>query len=117
MQIDAKSQRISENYKIEIAKAFTGRAMYFPHNIDFRGRAYPIPQLFNHIGNDLSRSLLVFDEAKPLGERGLKWLKIHLANCYGNDKCTFEEREQFVDDNMDKVMASADDPHGNDDAN
>lgn len=60
--------------------------MFFPHNMDFRGRAYPIPPTLNHLGNDLCRGLLMFDEAKPLGERGWRWLKIHLANLYGYDK-------------------------------
>ena len=41
--------------------------MYFPHNMDFRGRAYPIPPTLNHLGNDLCRGLLQFDIAKPLG--------------------------------------------------
>lgn len=109
---DMKSQRATENYKLEIARAFVGKSIYFPHSLDFRGRAYPIPQLFSHIGNDVARSLLIFDQAKPLGKNGLRWLKIHLANSYGNDKCTFDEREKFVDDNIECVFASASNPFG-----
>ncbi len=60
--------------------------IYFPHNIDFRGRAYPISSHLNHMGADLTRSLLIFDEARPLGERGLYWLKVHFANLTGGDK-------------------------------
>jgi DNA-directed RNA polymerase len=30
------------NYKLEIARAFLDEKFYFPHNLDFRGRAYPI---------------------------------------------------------------------------
>ena len=86
--------------------------LYFPHNLDFRGRAYPIPPNLNHLGNDVSRALMVFDEAKPLGSNGLRWLKIHLANIFGNDKLTFHEREKFIDDNLDKVFACTDDPFG-----
>ena len=78
--------------------------------MDFRGRAYPIPPHLNHIGNDLSRGLLKFAEAKPLGKSGLRWLKIHLANLYGYDKGSFEEREQFVEDHLDKIYDSADMP-------
>jgi DNA-directed RNA polymerase len=89
-----------------------GRTIYFPHNVDFRGRAYPIPQAFNHIGNDVARALLIFDKPKPLGVNGLRWLKIHLANVFGNDKMTFDEREKFIDQNMDSVFASVDDPFG-----
>jgi len=54
--------------------------------LDFRGRVYPIPPHLNHIGADLSRGLLEFSEGKPLGDTGLRWLKIHLANKMGKDK-------------------------------
>ncbi|KAI7862393.1 hypothetical protein BDF14DRAFT_1856657, partial [Spinellus fusiger] len=78
--------RCDVNYKVETARAFLNLPMYFPHNMDFRGRAYPIPPTLNHLGNDLCRGLLHFNEAKPLGNRGWTWLKIHLANLYGYDK-------------------------------
>ncbi|KAF8637123.1 hypothetical protein AX17_003027 [Amanita inopinata Kibby_2008] len=101
------SDRCSVNYKIEIARAFLADSFYFPHNLDFRGRAYPIPPHLNHIGDDLSRGLLTFAETKPLGERGLRWLKIHLANLYGFDKANFDERVQFVEEHLDDVHDSA----------
>ncbi|KAJ2778575.1 DNA-directed RNA polymerase [Coemansia javaensis] len=104
------SQRCDCNYKIEIARAFLGHHMYFPHNMDFRGRAYPIPPHFNHLGNDLCRGLLVFHEGRPLTERGIYWLKIHLANLCGKDKLSHAERLQFVDDNAANISASADNP-------
>eukprot|EP00961_Rhodomonas_salina_P118328 1592539-Rhodomonas_salina.1 len=31
---------------------------YFAHNLDFRGRAYPIPPHLNHLGSDICRGLL-----------------------------------------------------------
>ncbi|KAJ8503283.1 hypothetical protein ONZ45_g10994 [Pleurotus djamor] len=101
------SERCSVNYKIEIARAFLGDTIYLPHNLDFRGRAYPIPPHLNHIGDDLSRGLLKFAEARPLGERGLRWLKIHLANLYGYDKASFDERVEFVMERLDDVFDSA----------
>ncbi|KIN96613.1 hypothetical protein M404DRAFT_16854 [Pisolithus tinctorius Marx 270] len=104
------SDRCSVNYKIEIARAFLGDAFYLPHNLDFRGRAYPIPPHLNHIGDDLSRGLLIFAEAKPLGERGLRWLKIHLANLYGFDKGSFDERVEFVMNHLDDIYDSAERP-------
>ncbi|KAG7096404.1 hypothetical protein E1B28_003847 [Marasmius oreades] len=104
------SDRCSVNYKIEIARTFLGDTIYFPHNVDFRGRAYPVPPHLNHIGNDLSRGLLTFAEGKPLGARGLRWLKIHLANLYGYDKANFDERVQFVDEKLEQVFESATQP-------
>ena len=62
------------------------------------------------MGDDLSRGLLLFGEAKPLGERGLRWLKIHLSNLYGYDKATFEERVEFVHKHLDDIIDSAENP-------
>ncbi|KAG6877418.1 hypothetical protein C0993_007661 [Termitomyces sp. T159_Od127] len=104
------SERCSVNYKIEIARAFLGDTIYFPHNLDFRGRAYPIPPHLSHIGDDLSRGLLKFAEARPLGERGLRWLKIHLANLYGFDKASFDERVEWVHARLDEIHDSAENP-------
>lgn len=87
-----------------------GDTFYLPHNLDFRGRAYPIPPHLNHIGDDLSRGLLVFADAKPLGERGLRWMKIHLANLYGYDKAMFDERVKWADDHMEQIVHSATNP-------
>lgn len=70
-----------------MAEAFSGiERIYFPHNMDFRGRLYPIPPHLNHMGADLARGLLEFSEGLPLGESGLKWLRIHLGNLMGKDK-------------------------------
>ena len=41
--------------------------IYFPHNMDFRGRCYPIPSSLNHMGSDLCRGVLQFSNGKPLG--------------------------------------------------
>lgn len=83
---------------------------YFPHNVDFRGRAYPIPPNLNHIGDDLSRGLLMFGEGKELGDTGLRWLKIHLSNLCGVDKVSFDAREKFADDHTSEICDSADFP-------
>ncbi|KAK9474234.1 uncharacterized protein V1510DRAFT_412798 [Dipodascopsis tothii] len=104
------SQRCDTNYKLEVARSFLGERIYFPHNIDFRGRAYAIPPHLNHLGNDMCRGLLTFWEKRELGSVGFRWLKIHLANVYGYDKASFDEREQFADDNVANIFDSADRP-------
>ena len=104
--------RCDINYKLEIARAFLGERIFFPHNIDFRGRAYPIPPNFNHIGNDLCRGLLKFDKRKPLGQFGLRWLRIHLANLYGFDKASLPERENWALSHEKEIRESVADPLG-----
>lgn len=105
-----RSMRCSTNYKLEIARAFLGEKFYFPHNLDFRGRAYPLSPHFNHLGNDMSRGLLIFWKGKRLGARGLRWLKVHLANLYGYDKASLNERIEFVENHVDDIRRSAMDP-------
>lgn len=108
----AKSQRCDTNYKLEIARAFLGEKIYFPHNIDFRGRAYPLSPHFNHLGSDLTRSLFIFWEGKEVGERGLEWLKVHLSNVFGVDKLPLRDRVKFIDENLENVFDSAKNPIG-----
>jgi len=84
--------------------------MYFPHNIDFRGRTYPIPPHLNHLGADICRGLLTFQEGRPLGRDGLLWIKVHLANVFGKDKLPFEKRVEFVEMELDNILDSAKNP-------
>lgn len=104
------SQRCFMNLQLEIARAYRDQTFYFPHNVDFRGRAYPVPEYLNHMGADHVRGLLRFAKGKELGERGLRWLKIHLANVYGYDKASLSEREQFAADNWDSIVDSVNNP-------
>lgn len=104
------SLRCDVNFKLEIARAFLKEKLYFPHNVDFRGRAYPIPPHLNHIGNDLCRGLLSFHEGRELGSSGLRWLKIHLSNVYGYDKASFSDREKFTTEHMDDITDSVEKP-------
>ncbi|KAH8681540.1 hypothetical protein BX600DRAFT_25419 [Xylariales sp. PMI_506] len=106
------SERCFMNFQMEIANAFKDQTFYFPHNVDFRGRAYPMPIYLNHMGADNVRGLLQFDRGKELGEGGLRWLKVHLANVFGYDKASLAEREQFAVKNMDSVLDSAKNPLG-----
>ena len=105
-----RSNRCFINYQLEIARAFRKHVMYFPHNMDFRGRAYPIPPLLNHMGADHARGLMMFGVGKPLGKTGLMWLRVHLSNLYGFDKASLEEREQFAIKNWEKIKDSAEKP-------
>ena len=110
---DLRSLRCSAILKLDQAEKFKDfDEIYFPYNMDFRGRAYPIPPHLSNVGSDLCRGLLMFAEEKPLGDRGLYWLKVHLANFAGKDKMTFDERVKFVDEHMDRVRESATDPFG-----
>lgn len=85
-------------------------AIYFPHSLDFRGRMYPIPQDLNPQGDDLTKSMLLFAEGKPVGRRGYFWLQVHAANCAGQDKLALEDRVKWCQENLRMIMETADDP-------
>jgi len=93
-----------------IAEKFLEDTIYFPTNMDFRGRAYPMPPNLNHLGSDLCRGMLLFDQGKPLGKDGLSWLKIHICNLFGNNKISQTEREKWADEHMSDINDSAQNP-------
>jgi DNA-directed RNA polymerase, mitochondrial len=101
------SQRCFINFQMEIARSYKNETFYLPHNMDFRGRAYPLPAYLNQMSADNARSLLLFKKGKALGETGLRWLKIHLSNVYGFDKASLKEREEFAMQNLDDILDSA----------
>ncbi|KAI9705456.1 MAG: DNA-directed RNA polymerase [Candelina mexicana] len=104
------SQRCFLNFQLEVARAFLNETFYFPHNVDFRGRAYPIPPYLNHMGADNCRGLLMFGDGKELGSVGLMWLKVHLANVFGYDKASLKQREDFTMEHLQDVYDSATKP-------
>jgi len=105
-----RSERCFQNFQLEVARAYLDETFYFPHNVDFRGRAYPMAPFLNHMGSDNCRGLLLFDTGKELGVSGLRWLKIHLANVYGYDKASFEERRVFADEHIEEIRESVANP-------
>ncbi|XP_060131317.1 DNA-directed RNA polymerase, mitochondrial [Zootoca vivipara] len=105
------SLRMDALYKLSIAKHMSGRVFWFPHNVDFRGRTYPCPPHFNHLGSDLTRAILLFAEGRPLGPHGLDWLKVHLVNLTGlKKKESLRGRLAYANEIMEDVLDSADRP-------
>lgn len=102
-----QSRRLSLSFIVNQANKFSQfKAIWFPYNMDWRGRVYAVP-MFNPQGNDMQKGLLTLAVGKPIGADGFKWLKVHGANCAGIDKVTFEERIKWVEDNHDNIMATA----------
>lgn len=93
-----------------IAKMCRGKTIWFPHNLDFRTRIYPIPQDLHPQGNDIAKSLLTFGRGKALGSDGLFWLGVRLANTFGQDKLPIVDRHKWAVDNAEMIFDCADDP-------
>ncbi|WRX32718.1 DNA-directed RNA polymerase [Theobroma cacao] len=107
------SQRCDTELKLSVARKMENEeGFYYPHNLDFRGRAYPMHPHLNHLSSDLCRGVLEFAEGRPLGRSGLHWLKIHLANLFagGVEKLSHDGRLAFVDNHLDDIFDSAENP-------
>ncbi|KAJ9147463.1 hypothetical protein P3X46_029624 [Hevea brasiliensis] len=107
------SQRCDTELKLAVARKIRDEeGFYYPHNLDFRGRAYPMHPYLNHLGSDLCRGILEFAEGRPLGKSGLRWLKIHLANLFagGVDKLSYDGRMAFTENHLDDIFDSAERP-------
>jgi DNA-directed RNA polymerase len=91
---------------------------YMGMTMDFRGRVYPLPR-FNFQRGDHVRSLFLFKNGLPIGEKGTHWLRVHVANCWaqkapcedtGLDKKPIAERVQWTKDNFELLKRYADMP-------
>lgn len=86
--------------------------IYFPHNMDFRGRVYPIPS-FSPQGDGLNKGLLLFADPEPVtSDVAIRWFKIAGAEFAGIDKVSFDECIKWVHDNEINILDSAKDPMG-----
>ncbi|EUD65389.1 DNA-directed RNA polymerase, mitochondrial [Plasmodium inui San Antonio 1] len=105
------SERPTFLQKLAVAKTLKNcEVIYFPHNIDFRGRMYPLSPHLHHMSDDICRSLITFHDREEIGPRGLFWLKIHLANNFGKDKLNFEQRIRWVDANLENIKRLSENP-------
>jgi DNA-directed RNA polymerase, mitochondrial len=92
-------------------------AIYFAHNLDFRGRVYPICDYLTPQGDQLQKALLTFATGKPVGVKGGEWLAIHLANCVDVlpdgrkvSTLTLAQRVEWVREHTDMIVAAAESP-------
>lgn len=110
---DIKRKAIAHraNGHFNIAKDFSKYdKIYFPYNMDFRGRVYPISS-FSPQSDDLNKALLEFVSPPPCTDKeDIKWLMIHGANVAGVDKVSFEDREAWVLENETHILESAKNP-------
>lgn len=82
---------------------------WFPVHCDSRGRWYyrglPNPQ-----GSDLAKAVLHFQAKKPLGQLGVYWLKVHIANSFGFDKDRMDDRARWTEQHWAAIARALDAP-------
>jgi DNA-directed RNA polymerase len=104
------SERVLFHEDLETARSLQEAGRFWtPCNMDWRGRVYPLPH-FNFQRDDRIRALFLFADGAPIGEEGLDWLRIHVANCGDFDKVSkapLEERIAWTKKNAHRISMTA----------
>jgi DNA-directed RNA polymerase len=83
-------------------------SLFICYGHDSRLRRYPrVTSGPNPQGGGLGRALLMFDEGRPLGSRGLYWLAVRAATTYGLDKLNLDDRAKWTDQKLGMIHRSA----------
>lgn len=107
-----ENERIRMCLRLSIAKDMNAyRFFYHVYTCDFRGRAYTTTDLLSPQSGDQDRSLILFANPMKQTERGMYWLKVHVANLFDQDKESFSNRVKWVDDNIRMLRSINDDPY------
>jgi DNA-directed RNA polymerase len=91
-----------------------GDQFHCPMNMDWRGRVYALTH-FNFQREDRVRAMFLFANGEPIGEDGIRWLKVHVANSGAFDKIDkkpIEERVKWTDENLSRIASAVVDPLG-----
>jgi len=113
---DTLPMRVAVAKMIWIANRYKEyKEIYFPTQLDFRGRFYYRPPFLNPQGNDVARSLIHFANGSPiLGDAAGHWLAIHIANTYGHGKLSWSQRSDWVREHEEQILRVGADPWGQD---
>lgn len=109
-----ESKRLAFKMAVEVAERFSKYdKIYYSYTLDFRGRLYPVQNFLHPQSSDNIKSMLQFANGQILNDKGVWWLKIHGANCYGYDKLTYEERVAKIEEMNDEITLIRRDPIAN----
>lgn len=90
----------------DIYTEYKNKPFYFVWQYDKRGRIYDKGYDIHIQGNEYHKASLRFSKKEKLTNRGIYWLKVDLANTYGLDKLPLDKRVNFIDKNIDDMLAN-----------
>ena len=112
------AKRVSHTFAlhctIDSAKRHQGRPLWFPVQLDSRGRAYPMATFgLTYQGSSFQKALLQSYEARPINtQEQLEALYIQCATegeFDGVDKASFVDRVKWVEENLEAIKAVGED--------
>lgn len=100
-----ESQRLLVLKSLFVAEKMAAHGrLWFPHQLDFRGRGYPLPLFMHPQGVSYAKAMLRFADGKPLRTDADQFpLYVHAANKYGIDKQTLKSRIRWVEENKQEI--------------
>ena len=109
------SKRIQVERTLQVAEEYAAHdEFYYVWQNDFRSRKYASCTFLSPQSADWSKSLLTFRNGVAINNwDDARWLCIHGANLYGNDKVTLNEREGWAWNISDEILRVAKNPYDN----
>lgn len=109
------SKRIQVERTLQVAEDYAKHdEFYYVWQNDFRSRKYASCTFLSPQSADWSKSLLTFSNGVAINNWDeARWLCIHGANLYGNDKITLDQRESWAWDKSDEFVRIAENPYDN----
>lgn len=84
--------------------------IYFPPNVDRRGRVYYATPNLNPQGADHEKALIELAYGERVGMKGLYWLAINVANLMGFDKADLGDRVRYVREHWEMIKSCVESP-------
>lgn len=112
-QIDG-DRLVMNTYDLPLARELATletKAFYLPHSWDFRGRVYPVCAFSHHRGDHI-KALFLLHKKKPVGEQGIMWIALKVADTGDFDKISkkpIDERLRWVEDHQEQICEIASD--------
>lgn len=106
-----QSKRLQLLLTLDMAKSMRKfDKFYYVYQVDYRGRVYSHINFLSPQAPAYVKSMLEFSRGEILTDEGLYWLKVHIANSYGLDKKTFEDRVAWFDKNEVMIKTTGQNP-------
>ena len=104
-EIARTSKVLTDRITLELAKEHKDYSrIYFTVQADTRTRIYYSSSMLNPQSDQKIKSLISFANGEKIGQRGIYWLYVHAANCWGNDKVSYDERYQWTAKNLQNLI-------------
>ena len=108
--LSKSSKRREYEEIIKLANEWKDGNINYVYYQDKRGRFYTKQPYLNPLGSDLAKALLLYKDYDEISGYDLA---LHVANCYGYDKESFDNRVQWTMDNSEDIRKIGQNPWEN----